>query len=363
MLSWFRRQSPIKPYSTDPQELLDQSERSFTSLTCVVASLLARLGRPVAPEIVAGRTGDCFSLQFSPDDWALGMAGPARDLEEALNDLGLSARLAAGGAAGNVGARLMVVVRSSLSNNRSVLVCGGWPPLIAGERDWQWGLVHTHDERGTYLGDTMRDLLVHGQLGASVAWPHYIGEPSAVYRVDPLPVVTERPGRLSRRAMQRAVGLLHGDGARGGIPDLDRLVEWLHQGAPGAGRRCPYPYPKRAAIRCQFETQSRFLHASALAAPQRKSAAIHEVAELATGAARALAATEPPRLEPGAEDPRAIGPRAIGPRALWEPDAWDQLAARLTADADTREREAQLFIALRATMTQIADSLGSLTAD
>lgn len=358
MLSWLRRDRAGNAFSTDPQQLLIQSERCFTSLTCVVSALLARSGRPMSPDIVAGRTGDCFSLQWSPDDWATGIAGPARDLEEALRDLGLGAHLAAGGAAGDPGTRLMVVVRSSLSNNRSVMVCGGWPPLIANERDWQWGLVNAHDGRGAYLGDTMRDALVHNQQGAGVTWPHYLGQPSAVYRIDPEAAITDRPGKMARRAMQRAVDLLRGEGSRGGVPDLDRLVQWLQEGAPSAGRRCPYPYPKRVAARCQFEAQARFLEASARVAPHRKSAAIREVARIAAEAAAEMASSEPPRRELSAEELRSGASQAP-----WEPSAWDMAAAALATEAEAREREVALLSSLRGKMLQIADALWTVAED
>jgi hypothetical protein len=204
----------------------------------------------------------------------------------------------------------------------------------------------------------MRDALAYNQQNAPVTWPHYTCQPSAVYLVDAAVPATDLPGRKVRRALQRAVTLLRDGGGQGGLPDADRLVEWLRAGPDTMLGRKPYPFPKRVAIRCQFETQARFMAAAVRIVPARKRAALREVAHLAGAAATSLLRTEPARAFS-----RADAVRSGEPRSPWGPGAWDRQAADLVASAEAREREIALVQDLRDRVARMADALESIATE
>jgi hypothetical protein len=359
MLSWPRRQRQESVVAASVERSLIQTETVFTSLTCAVSALLADAGMAADADIIAARSGDSFALQWSPDDWATGLAGCPPGLAEGLGDLGLSAKLAAGTVAGEPDQRLVSVLRGSLSNARPVLVCGGWPPLTIGERDWQWGLVYSHDGHGAYLGNTMRDALAYNQHGMGITWPHYTCQPSAAYLVDAPVPAEDHPGRKVRRALQRGAALLRGEGAAPGRPaGAEALLEWLRGGPDTMAGRKPYPFPKRLAMRCQLESQARYLSGAVRVSPARKRGDLREASRLAAGAATALL-----RAEPARSFPRAEATRHGDPRNPWTLGAWDRQASDLATSAEAREREIALISDLRDRVARLAEALEHICAD
>jgi hypothetical protein len=231
-----------------------------------------------------------------------------------------------------------------------------------GERDHFWGLVHSPDAAKTaYLGNTMRDPLMSGLSGEDLPWPHFTNRPCAVYSVREEEAPRLRESRQIRLALQRGLALLRGAPGAGGLAHYDMLLTRLAQEsiAPPLGRFPAYPFPKVVAVRCQFETMSRYLVQAGTIVPQRKRSAAHQAAETCQEASTLLLRSEPERLFP--RDARARVRTSLSP---WATDAWKQVWQALQdRSGATRRAEIAKVQELRAIHERLIEVLEDLTSD